>query len=748
MKKKKQNIKKVVKDNIFIIIILIFALAIRAFGFYPGHPNDHPDELMSYASAIEMILNNDLDPRRYDYPSGVPLIHYLFFKSFVLPPIFYKIFLFDPKSFLLYFLPNSDFMKDNRVLIFGKSDVLFLFWSRFLTAILGTASVYLVYEIGKRLFNKYTGLAAAFFLAFNYRHVLSSHLALSDVPNSFFVLLATFFSLLLFEKDSKIRYLLCGLSIGLSFSMKYQIFPLFPFIFVHLIWVLKRKDILRLIHPYFILSLLLVPAVFIILNPYFFLHLKEALSIVEYVSLRYGRGASRFNLYAVLFLYKWGIGVLPFLTICIGFIFACIKTPVKALFLLSYIGIFLYVFLYYMSGGTYVRNFTTVIPLLMIFAGFGFVFLVSLFQKILNKNMIIILSVLSLVIINADSIKNSFVLSINYIKPWNREVLAKWASDYVPNNSIIINDNLGMPSYLQFSDKTLQTIPRGHEEGEAITEYIEKKYDFAVLNATWNQYNFYWSGLSYQKLIQYQDMPYSILRNSYAYFLLSEYKNYLVYEKYKPWQSPDNNYLVMKIPQKPKTLGKKIASFHFDNGLEGWKLYNFDNKKGQNLVYDKEIGYEENGSIELPSKIYTNNLSRAISPFISVLSGKLYTVEGFIKANNDIKSRFRDGFLRVDFYAKDDVSSFKDDAKAVKAVSGRFFGPKEWIKKNIIVKAPQNVKYLTVSFQRDDVQFDNTYWLDDIDIYESNENLLEKFKEIPYIKSTVPDDIFFPKSIY
>lgn len=757
MKKKVKDKGKIIQNNILTISIVVFALIIRLIGIYPGHHPDHPDEQMSYVSAVEMVINNDFNPRRFDYPIGVPLMHYLFFQSFVLPPILLKFFLLSPQSLISYFFSNLDFMSENRVFIFGKNDVLFLFASRFLTALLGTASIYLVYEIGKRLFSKYTGLAAAFFLAFNYRHVLSSHLALPDVPNGLVVLLVIFSCVMLLEKDSKLRYLICGLMVGFSFSMKYQIFALFPFLFVHVVWVIRRKNILRLIHPYFIFSLFLIPMIFIVLNPHFFIQIKEALPVVDYVSLRYGRGTFSFNLYVLFFLYKWGIGVFPFLVICLGIIVGLFKYPVKTLLLLSYISIFLYIFLYYMRGGIYVRNFTTVMPLLMIFAGVGFMFLTSIFKKILNKNITVILSVLLILFINIDSIKNSSILSLSYIKPWNRDLLSKWAYQKIPNNSTIINETLGLPLNWEFSNKSFKIIYWGHayEEGSAITEFIEKNYDFAVSNVGANDFRFYWLHLPYQDLIKYQGIPYSRLRNSYHSLAISEYKNYLVYENYKPWQSPDNNYLVMKIPKKPQDYGKKITSFSFNGGIEGWRYYDFDKELlDSSITYNNKLGYITKGSLEFSRTHNTHDLSRAISPFIPIKSGKLYTVEGFIKPKKSIESWFRDGFLRLDFYTINDLRLIKEGG-ITSAVSGRIFGPADWMKKRIITVAPKDAKYMTISFQFTTLNLqvtnpslDNIYLLDDVNIYESDKKLEEKFKEIPYIKSTTPDEVFFPKSIY
>ena len=62
--------------------------------------------------------------------------------------------------------------------------------SRSMAAALGTASIPLVYLIGRRLFSMRAGLLAAAFLAVAFLHVRDSHFGVTDVPMTFMVVLA------------------------------------------------------------------------------------------------------------------------------------------------------------------------------------------------------------------------------------------------------------------------------------------------------------------------------------------------------------------------------------------------------------------------------------------------------------------------------------------------------------------------------------------------------------------------------
>lgn len=722
--------------NKLIFLILLLALLVRMIGIYPGHPSTHPDEPMSYSSAVEMILHGNLNPGRFDYPSGVPLLHLIFINSFILPALLLKVFLFHPEGLILNFI-STDFINQFSTEIFGVGHTNALFWSRILTAILGVASVYLVYLTGKKLFNTTVGLASAFFLAVNYRHVLSSHLALSDIPNSFFALLALYACVLLWENNTRKRYIFAGISIGLSLSMKYQIFALFPFLFIHFIWVLKKRTIKELFNINFLIALLLIPLVFVVLNPYLLLNLKTAIPVIQYVGIRYGVGAYKFNFHPLYYLFYFGIGIPAFLTIILGIFVGLRKAFLKSFFILCYVGPFFYIFLYYMLGGSFTRNFTTVMPFLSLFFGF---FVYFVYQKLKIKHGLVFMIVLT--VLNLTSIIDSLTLSFNYSKPWNREVLQNWVDRNIPENSLVRVGNININYNV---DIPLKIIPWDHTEINSISEFIDNKEEFAIINTDWYQlYTFWFGSTPIAELIRYNGIPYGKLKGSYYGLSFSEFKHYTVYEIYKSWQSPDNNYLVIKIPQKPKEKGTLIKEFNFDEGLEDWRYYDFSFNKGKSdMAWNSQNGRSKDGSVELSASVTNGENSRFNSPFIRVKPGKTYTIEGFIKPANILPNQ-RDGFLRVDFLenSNNNITS----QSIFTAVSGRVYG-NDWIKEEVVAKAPKNANYLTVSFQRSNPNPAFHYFFDDMSVYESSE-MGETFKNIPYITPSIPDNVVFASSVF
>ena len=138
--------------------------------------------------------------------------------------------------------------------------------------------------------------------------------------------------------------------------------------------------------------------------------------------------------------------------------------------------------------------------------------------------------------------------------------------------------------------------------------------------------------------------------------------------------------------------------------------------------------------------------SRFGSPPIPIQAGKVYTVQGWIKNSPPLAPHYdsKDGFLRMDFYKGDNNEDLEKFGVGV-ALSGRadVTTNGEWIKVQGSMLAPKDAKYLTISFQAKDINYYFLY-LDDVELYESDEIPEEPYINIPYIKSTIPkESVYF-----
>lgn len=132
----------------------------------------------------------------------------------------------------LIFLVENISMK-----VFGENNSAF----RLPSAILGIASVYLLYLIARRIFNEKTAIVAAAVYAVTLNAVYISRLALQEAAVILFLLLSTWLFLKALDNDRWLPWL--GVSVGLGLLAKYTAFIVVPIFISYLI--LRRRDVFR-----------------------------------------------------------------------------------------------------------------------------------------------------------------------------------------------------------------------------------------------------------------------------------------------------------------------------------------------------------------------------------------------------------------------------------------------------------------------------------------------------------------------
>jgi 4-amino-4-deoxy-L-arabinose transferase-like glycosyltransferase len=97
----------------------------------------------------------------------------------------------------------------------------FYLWARALTALFGTGTVFLTYQIGMRWGARHALLGAGL-LAVLPMHVRESHFVLADVPATFFATLTLLLSMVAHEKGTAKAFLWAGVAAGLTIASKYN----------------------------------------------------------------------------------------------------------------------------------------------------------------------------------------------------------------------------------------------------------------------------------------------------------------------------------------------------------------------------------------------------------------------------------------------------------------------------------------------------------------------------------------------
>lgn len=725
----------------FVFAVILAALVIRVVGVNPGFTPYHPDEGRSYITAIHM-LSHSLKPDYFDYPTGVPLLHLLVYKIFILPVVLVRLYFFRPQMWLVTISHGNRFLQEYSESIFGQGKINAMYWSRYIAAVIGALTVFLVYLVGQKLFNKRVALFSALFLAFNHRHVLGSHFGLPDVHNGFFSLLSFLTAFFLLEKNTRGRYLVAGAAAGLAFSIKFQPFSFLPFLVVHLIWVIRKRSWQYLFSTHFLKAVALIPLVFLILNPYFFFNLDKAMEQNHYTALRYQMGHLRLRLYPYFYLYHWGIGPMVSLAIVFGMFLMLVLAPLNFFLLASFVVPFFFVMTFYSSGGLYPRNFTTIMPMLVIFAGF----FVDIFYQALKKIRALpagILITILLFWLNFSSIKNSLILSYHYAQPWNLTKLASWLEEKMP-------EGIKLRAYHLYispdKNKKFNLSRWDYSKGpHSLAEFQEEGTEFAILTTDqFDSITWWWRQWPNYMFLKYNQVPFDYITSSFYGLSIKELLQYTVGEIYKPWQAARaGNYLIFKIPPKPQEIGKRIALFNFGDQNQMWLTRSTFGFEAPKFLWDGKEGKTRTGALAIMVG-YGTNTARLSSLPISIKPGKLYTVRGWIKNSPAQNEEVRDGFLRIDFYKDKGESELESGGLAV-AVSPRAVVTEEWLKEETSLVAPAEANFLTVSFQREDSR-DFSSYLDDVEVFESDVLPEEPFPKLPYIKPSIPLESIFDNS--
>ncbi|MHB8992492.1 MAG: glycosyltransferase family 39 protein [Chloroflexota bacterium] len=242
-----------------VILTTALGLGLRLFALDHGLPYQYvPDESTMVGSALRMGASRSIQPSTFIYPA---LLMYLFAAEYL--------------GLLVVGRLTGLFASVAHFREFAFTDpTLFYLLPRLAIALVGTATIPLAYLLGKRLYGRWAGVAAAVLVATSVMHVQMSHQARHWVPVSFLTLVVLWVSLDLAQWGRRRDYWLSGLLVGLTAATSFNGFllMLLPLV-AH--WQQLRKRGLRIrdprAHGPMLVALLLAPVVFFALNPYILL---------------------------------------------------------------------------------------------------------------------------------------------------------------------------------------------------------------------------------------------------------------------------------------------------------------------------------------------------------------------------------------------------------------------------------------------------------------------------------------------
>jgi len=337
---------------VLLIIILGIAFSVRIKGIWFGYPLPvHPDEPHLVERALNMVRTGDLNPHFFNYPT----------LNMYLLALIYRVITLGSEA--LFGLSAAD-----------VPVIWFYIAGRVFNVAVSVLTVFVTYELGRRLISSSAGLISAAFITFSPLHVANSFTITVDASVALWLSLATLMAVLIYAKEKKlVYYLLAGVCVGCAVGSKYTaVVGVAPILIAHYKQSRDKRD---WVDANVIALLVVSPAAFLITTPYAILDYETFVSALKYEAAHYSTGhpgfeadgSTSFYLYG-RYLLGEGYGLIPTLFSGLGLIWLLRKDPWKAAILASApVLLFLLVGRYKVF---FPRNVVAVVPFLSVFSGF------------------------------------------------------------------------------------------------------------------------------------------------------------------------------------------------------------------------------------------------------------------------------------------------------------------------------------------------------------------------------------------
>lgn len=453
------------EKTIFLLFFIILAGAIlRIWGIEFGLPYfHHPDEQRYLIKAIGMLSSLDFNPRYFHNPPFLTYIYgFLVCVYFVVwkiagiflnLPGFGELWLNDPTSF--YIIARS-------------ASVAF-----------GVGTCVIIYNVGKKLFNKPIGLISSVLLSLCFLHIRDSHYAVNDVASVLFMILAFNYIVNVWKDGTTKSYIIAGIISGIAIATKYNTgLIVIPFILAHFFRQEGKEDRgWKRFSIFFVFCFI----GFCMCCPWIILDARKFL-IGFLWQLRLSKqpwlGASSESAF-VQFLKTlfWGYGWIPCLFSVIGGV-ALAKRKQKFFLLIAF------PLIYYILLGTsklfFVRFVIPLIPFLCILAAFGIVHVSEYFPNSQKNRIIISLTLVAILQGLVFSVRHDYLIG----KTDTRIIARDWIRRNIPSGSKIAMDGYS-PNIKDFA-RDESTIGYNSKSfgislpEKSLNDYRNEGYEFIV----------------------------------------------------------------------------------------------------------------------------------------------------------------------------------------------------------------------------------------------------------------------------
>ncbi|HLJ02711.1 MAG TPA: glycosyltransferase family 39 protein [Solirubrobacteraceae bacterium] len=463
---------------------LAFVLAgtflLRVWGIKQGLPYSYNvDEATHFVPRAIAFSAHDLNPHYFLNPPGYTYLLYVVFELwFGSADAVARVYASDPTSVFVV--------------------------ARVVAAVLGTASVWLLYFAGARMFGRTVGLLAAAVMAVAFLPVFYSHLALNDVPALAPVALSLYGTAGVIRFGRRRDYVIAGVGVGLAAATKYT-----GGIVVVCLLVAALQDAFsgRALHSVrrLIGAGLLAVLAFVVANPYALLHFSEFWSgVQQQASLAAGADPVKLGSHGngvayYLWTLTWGFGWVPALGALGGALLLLARRRIGMALVLIPAPI---AFTIFMGGQQrfFGRWLMPIFPILALLAAYGTVELIRrLAGPAAGRWRLAVVGGLAAAVLLGQSVAAAVHDDAVLSRPDTRNLLRAWMVDHVPAASKVVleplvSDNwvldvgrslpwtstgarwLRWPTWLTELDPSGQLLPDGERRYVVVDEYERTLY--------------------------------------------------------------------------------------------------------------------------------------------------------------------------------------------------------------------------------------------------------------------------------
>lgn len=459
------------KISFMLGLCLIMGLILRLWALDFGLPFfSHIDEEHYLQRALRILRSRDLNPHYFRNP---PLLTYLYSTVLFLYFIFGKL--------IALFASMKDFAE-----LYLSNRTSFFVIARTINALFGVGICLVVYKVGKKLFDKITGLIASLLVCSSFLMVRDSHYAVNDIPGTFFLILSFSYIVSIYTQGRLKDYILSGLFAGMAVATKYNMgIIIFPLVLSH--FLANRRIALNRNFIWAVLSCLVG---FFLFCPWILLDYRtfwgQFAEQFMFSKHLWPGASSTVSYIQYFFTLLWGYGLLPFCFFIIGSVSLWREKEKQKLLLILCFPLF-----YYLPLGAmklfFVRFAIPLIPYLCLLSAYGIISLAGHISYTYRRVALVLLILVSISQGVIFSCKHNYLIS----KTDTRILARNWIKNNLPYGSEIVTEGYG-PNLRVYYDKgrLMENINNHQIENvwaslpkASLDEYKQRDIDYIITSS-------------------------------------------------------------------------------------------------------------------------------------------------------------------------------------------------------------------------------------------------------------------------